>query len=808
MSSGVPTSAAGDRSDGAPAAPPGVAPPRLLGRVGGWCFDHGWSVIGVWVAVVVVAFAGAGVAGSGFESSTGVPGTESARGAEALAEHFGELGAGGQSGMIVFRADQGVEDPEVVAAMEELFAVVDGGFPDSDGVPSEPGATVVSPYSPTGGTQVATAGPLAGQLAYAQVNLAGDVDDTRSARIGALIADHAPAIEGLEVLVGGQYLAGIDPPKAELVGLAFAVVVLVVAFGSVLAMGLPIAVAIGGVGLGLASIALLSNVVAMPEDTAVLAMMVGLGVGIDYALFIVSRYRGAVHDGVAPRSAVTLAFDTAGRAVVFAGATVVISMLGLLLAGLGWLGGMGVGVSATVLATMAASLTLLPALLGRNHQRLELTRWRGLFAAGFVAVALLGAGLGWTSLAFGSAAFALLALVAGRWVTVLCRPVPRRVPPPIDRTVSYRWSRTVQRRPWVWLGAATVLLALVASPALGLQLGWADDGNFPEDSPTRQAYDLMADGFGPGFNGPLVLTAVTGASGSPRSAGIDGSHADVDGLHAALAATPGVAAVTPPMADAPGEPRAYTMTVVPDTAPQDEATTALVRTLRSEVIPVANGSLDVFVSGGAAAAVDVTDHLSSRLPVVFAAVLGVSFVVLMMVFRSVLVPLKAVAMNLASIAAAYGVVVAVFGWGWGAGVLGIDAGPINPFVPLMLFAVLFGLSMDYEVFLLSRIREEYERTGDAVTSVADGLASTAKVITAAAAIMVVVFGSFLLEEIREVKLFGLGLGVAVLIDASVVRMVVAPASMELLGERNWWMPRWLDRVVPRLTIEPGAAGGR
>jgi putative drug exporter of the RND superfamily len=246
--------------------------------------------------------------------------------------------------------------------------------------------------------------------------------------------------------------------------------------------------------------------------------------------------------------------------------------------------------------------------------------------------------------------------------------------------------------------------------------------------------------------------------------------------------------------------------VIPETAPQDRATTTLVRELRSDVIPAVSADLDVFVSGGAAADVDVTDHLADRMPVFFAAVLGVSFVVLMMVFRSLLVPLKAVVMNLASIGAAYGVVVAVFQWGWGAQLLGIEGGPINPFIPLMLFAVVFGLSMDYEVFLLSRIREEYDRTGDPVMSVADGLASTARVITAAAAVMVVVFGSFMLEDIREVKLFGLGLGVAVLVDATLVRMVVVPATMELLGARNWWMPRWLDRVVPRLTIERRGRG--
>ncbi len=329
-----------------------------------------------------------------------------------------------------------------------------------------------------------------------------------------------------------------------------------------------------------------------------------------------------------------------------------------------------------------------------------------------------------------------------------------------------------------------------------MRLAWPDEGFFPEDTSTRQAYDLLAEGFGDGFNGPLLVTAVPAAG--------DGA-AGVDGLQRALSATAGVAGVTPAIADDPASAGAYLMSVIPTTAPQDEATTDLVRRIRDDVIPVAvaGSGLEVHVTGIAATNIDVTEYLGDRMPVFFAAVLGVSFLALMMVFRSVLVPLKAVVMNLTSIAAAYGIVVAVFQWGWGASLLGIEGGPINPFIPLMLFAIVFGLSMDYEVFLLSRIREEYDRTGDAVSSVAVGLASTARVITAAAAIMVVVFGSFMFEEIREIKLFGFGLGLAVLIDATLVRMVVVPATMELLGHRNWWMPGWLDRLVPRLQVEGG-----
>jgi RND superfamily putative drug exporter len=405
-------------------------------------------------------------------------------------------------------------------------------------------------------------------------------------------------------------------------------------------------------------------------------------------------------------------------------------------------------------------------------------------------------------LAVGGAALAVATLVLSRFVSKLRDVVPHRLARPVERTMSHRWSRTIQRRPLLWGGAAAITLVVLAAPVLGLRLGWADEGNFPEDAPTRQAYDLLAEGFGDGFNSPFVVT-VTLAPGT-TAAGTDAGS--IDELHARLVTTPGVAAVTPPVADDPSDPAAYVMTLIPTSAPQDEATTELVRTLRDDAVPVAAAAgLDVHVTGSAATNIDVTDYLRARMPLFFAAVLGMSFLVLMMVFRSVLVPLKAVVMNMLSIAATYGVIVAVFQWGWGDTLLGIEAGPINPFIPLMLFAIVFGLSMDYEVFMLSRIREEYDRTGDASNSVADGLASTARVITAAAAIMVVVFGSFVFEDLREIKVFGLGLGLAVFLDATLVRMVLVPATMALLGDRNWWMPRWLDRLVPRLSIESSPA---
>jgi RND superfamily putative drug exporter len=772
-------------------------PPTILGRVAGWCFDHRGRAVGIWLVALVMIFAAAGALGSNFAISSEVPGSGSAAGFAVLAKHFPELGTGGQSGTIVFRAAQGIDDPEVRAAMEELFDAVDAGFPDAAGVPQHPGGTVVSPYSERGAGQIARSGPLSRQVAYAQVNLSADVDDTESGLLGQAITDRAPDVDGLEVLPGGQYLTVVDPPQTELIGLAFAMLVLIMAFGSVLAMGLPIAVALGGVGAGIATTLVLSHLFTIPDDTLLLGMMIGLGVGIDYALFIVSRYRDGLHEGRSPRGATIAAMETAGRSVVFAGTTVMISMLGLLLVGIGWIGGMGIGVSATVLATMITSTTLLPALLGFARERVELTRWRGLIAAGFVSAALLAVGLGFAPLAALAAALAVVTLFASVAVRPLRRPVPRRVVGPVRETYAYRWSRIIQARPWRWLLGATAVLLLLAAPVVSIRLGWADEGNFPEDTTARQAYDLLAGGFGDGFNGPFMITVVPDANDP------DASADSVERLQQALGTTPGVAAVTPPIPDDAAQPAAYVLSVIATTAPQDEATTDLVHRLRDDVIPdaVAGSGLDVQVTGAAATSVDITDYLAGRTLVFFAAVLTLSFVLLMTVFRSLLVPLKAVLMNVLSIGAAYGVVVAVFQWGWFGSLLGIEGGPINPFIPMMLFAVVFGLSMDYEVFMLSRIREEYVRTGDSTTSVADGLASTARVITAAAAIMVVVFASFMLEDVREIKLFGLGLALAVLLDATLVRMVVVPATMELLGDRNWWIPKWLDRLLPHLEIE-------
>jgi putative drug exporter of the RND superfamily len=761
----------------------------VFARLGRWCHAHRRLVVALWVGALVLLGSVLGAVGTTSRSEFTLPDVESRRGTELLDGSFAGVGAG-QGGTIVFEAEQGVEDPQVRAAMEQLFAETD----------ERPGVTVRSPYAPAGAQQISTRGESAGEVAYATVDLPADATVEDGQDLARAISADVPRVEGLEVLLGGQAFAEFEAPSSELLGLAFAIVILIFAFGSVLAMGLPVSVALAGIGAGSLLVGLLSNVVTMPDFATTLGVMIGLGVGIDYALFIVTRYRENLHAGMDVGRATEVAIDTAGRAVTFAGTTVVISLLGMLVMGISFVTGLAVGAALVVAMTMAASLTLLPAILGFAGERVEITRWRGLIAAGLVALALVGLGLQVSPLLVGLP-LAVVVLGASLAYAPLRRTVPQRTPRPNRETASYRWSRAIQAHPWrAVLGGSAALLVL-AVPVLGLRLGFSDEGNYPEDTETRQAYDLLAEGFGPGFNGPLVLVSELPEGTAPRI---------LQQVTDAVGAAEGVAAVTPAVPDDPQDPSAVLWRVIPTTAPQDEATTGLVERLREEVLPQATGGtgLDVAVAGSVAIQVDFSDYLAARLPLFFGAVLTLSFLLLMVVFRSLLVPLKAVVMNLLSIGAAYGVVVALFQWGWAGPLLNVEGAPIEPFLPMMLFAIVFGLSMDYEVFLLSRIREEWARTGDSRTSVADGLAVTAKVITAAALIMVFVFGSFLLENDRVIKLFGTGLATAVLLDATIVRMLLVPATMELLGDRNWWLPRWLDRLLPKIDVEGHADPSR
>ncbi len=734
------------------------------------------------MAFLIIVVGAASIIGSTYDTSPSLPDSESTRGFAVIDQYFGGIGSGNQ-GTIVFEAPGGIDDPLVSASMTALFAQTAA----KDGV-----VAVTSPYTPAGGGQI-TADRT---IAYATVDLDADVDDEESEALARALSATAPRSENLTIEFGGEAFAEFEPPTAELIGLSFAVIVLILAFGSVLAMGMPIGVALFGVVIGSGLTGLMSNVGSFPDFSVTLGAMIGLGVGIDYALFIVSRYRELTHKGYSPLDATVGAISTAGRAVILAGLTVVISLLGMLLIGVAFIAGLGIAAATTVLVTIFASLTLLPAFLGFAQGRVAVTRVRGLVAAAFVSLALLAAGL-----EVGAAyiliflALAATTLAVGSFWGPLKRPVESKPERPMNETFWYRWSHRIQGHPWAAVGLATTILLVLAIPMLSLQMGFSDAGNYPDDTETKKAYDLLSDGFGPGFNGPLLIAVELGP---------EGDMAVAQFLVEAMASTNGVQQVSAPIPNIAEFPDAALIQVIPSTSPQDRDTVDLVKLLRSEVIPlsVAGTLATAHVTGSVAASIDFTALLASRLLVFIAAVLALSFLLLMVMFRSLLVPLKAVAMNLLSIGASYGVIVAIFQWGWASGLVGISAGaPIEPFVPMMLFAIVFGLSMDYEVFLISRIREEYDRTGDAKNSVASGLAMTAKVITAAAAIMVVVFGSFLFDPNRVIKLFGTGLALAVFLDATLVRLLLVPATMELLGDRNWWLPRWLDKLLPNIADE-------
>jgi RND superfamily putative drug exporter len=722
----------------------------MLRRLVSWCYDHRRRVVALWIAGLVAATVLAGAAGGDNEVDYSVPGSDSARAVELLEERFPRFA--GDSVDVVYTAEGGVARPEVATRIDELtraLARVD-----------HVAAAEAGPVSPDGRTGVV-------KVRFDEA--AQDLPMATVERVMHLSGEAGTG--GLRVELGGYPIERVEQQEAgsESVGLVAALVILLVAFGSALAAGLPLVVAGVGLGVALAGVWLMANVLQIPDFGVQLATMIGIGVGIDYALFIVTRYRSALAGGRSPREAVVAAGSTAGRAVVFAGTTVVISMFGLVLMGRDYLWGVAAATSLAVLVVVCASVTMLPALLGfagRSIDRLRLPWFRH--------------------------------DVEGR------------------RTLSWRWSRLMQRRPLLaGLGALAVLVVLTL-PFTDLRLGMPDAGNGPTELTSRRAYDLMSESFGPGSNGPLLVAvdlagdgsgaAGTGAAGAGAGAGA-GAAATVDRVAADLRATDGVAEVSPAAFNDAGD--AAVLSVVPTTGPQEEVTEDLVHTLRDDVLPraVEGTGADASVGGTTATFIDESEDTGGRLPVLIAGVVVLSFLLLMMVFRSLAVAIKAAVMNLLSIGAAYGVMSLAAGGGWLGDLVGIsEATPVPAWLPMMMFAILFGLSMDYEVFLLSRVREEYLRTRDNRTAVADGLASTARVITAAAAIMVTVFGAFVLEDAVFLKLAGLGLATAVLVDATVVRMVLVPSAMELLGDRNWWLPRWLDRILPHLDVERDAEG--
>jgi putative drug exporter of the RND superfamily len=754
----------------------------MIAKLARFCFRQRRIVLGAWIVLLLAAGTLQANPGSDYKTEFGLPSSESRKGFDVLEKSFGANG-GGLNAQFVFQAEQGVDNPAVKAGMETFFAVAS----------KLKGLSVTSPYAPQGGLQIARQGELAGKLAFADVNIAPSVSQQDLIKYRTQLLKAMPKVDGLKVLLGGQAFGAFEPPETELIGLAFAVVILILAFGSVLAMGLPIGTALFGIFVGSGLLAIATQFLSVPDFTPFVGIMIGLGVGIDYALFIITRYRDGLRSGLTYEDATVDAMDSAGRAVLFAGITVIISVLGMWVMGLAFIQGLAVGASVTVLAVLAASMTLLPALLGFAAERINITKRRGVVGSAGLALAFLGLGIKIPVISLVGVALILVAIVTGFFVPWMQKVVPHREEKPLRETIWYRWSRLVQRRPWPMAIMGFVILGLLTAPVFSLRMGFSDEGNFPKETETRKAYDLVAKGFGSGFSSPMVIVAPLT---SPAEMAV------MNKLQAAVAADEYVAFATPPIPSPDG--KAALIRVISKASPQDVKTSVLIDRLRNEVVPeaVEGSNVQAYVAGAGPANKDFSAYLAKRTPIFFGAVLGLSFLLLMIVFRSLLVPLKAVIMNLLSIGASYGIVVAIFQWGWGGSLIGVGQGaPIEPFLPMMLFAIVFGLSMDYEVFLLSRMKEEFDRTRDNASAVADGLAMTARVITAAAAIMVVVFGSFMLEDNRTIKMFGIGLASAVFFDATIVRMLLVPATMELLGAKNWWIPKWLDKIMPRINVE-------
>jgi putative drug exporter of the RND superfamily len=702
-----------------------------------WCFRHRIIVVAVWVLALAGVFLGSRIAGSSYDNGFSLPGTDSTKALNLMQRQLPNQS--GDTDSIVWHVKSGsVRDSAVQSRIAPMLAKVAR-------VP-EVGA-VSSPYAPGNAHQVSKDG----RTAYAQLTFSKDADAVKVSNVKKVIADaKAARSSGLQVELGGNAIENAQQTPqgiSEVVGFVAAAIVLFIAFGSLLAMLLPLLTAAFAIGTGLLSVTLLSHAVSMPNFASLLGSLIGLGVAIDYALFIVSRHRSNLRQGSSPEDAAARALDTSGRAVLFAGGTVCIALLGMFVVNLQFLNGVAVAASLTVVLAVLAAETLLPAMFG-----------------------FLG-------------------------LHVLSRRVQRQLatgqPDPRGATsLTARWSAFVERNPRRLAAVAVAIMAVLAIPLLSLRLAISDQGNDPTSTTTRHAYDLLAKGFGPGFNGPLLVVAETTKT------------ADATPLWSSIQHTPGVAQIAP-MPSKPGD-TVRVAQVIPTTSPQDKRTDHLISRLRDNVIPKAEhgGIQRAYVGGVTAVNKDFSTITRDKLPEFIGAIIGLGFILLLLAFRSLVVPLTSAIMNLLAAAASFGILVAFFQWGWITRLIGRgDSVPVNAFLPIIMLALLFGLSMDYQVFLVSRMHEEWVNTEDNGHSVRIGQAATGRVITAAATIMILVFGSFLLAGQRVIAEFGIGLASAVLLDAFILRTVLVPAVMHLLAERNWWLPRGLDRALPRVAVE-------
>jgi putative drug exporter of the RND superfamily len=709
---------------------------RRLARLADIAYRYrGRMVLGWIVAAVVIIGLGNALPGD-YHADYNTPGSESKAASDLTEREFG--GYSGQEIYVVWKDPKGALNPATKKQMNAFFAEAEAVKNVEERAPVRVSKD---------GTIATTTLPLTVPGWEVKKKQGEELIDAAEKNSG----------NGLEIKLGGEpILIAQESTSPEGIGFLAAAIVLLIAFGSLVAAGLPLAIALLGLGISSGGlIVLLANVIDVPNWTTAVSGLIGIGVGIDYALLVLTRFRSAMKSGKDRHDAVVEAVTTAGRSVLVAGSTVVIAILGLFLTGLPYMYGVAISASLAVLVVMIASITLLPALLSYLGPRVDRLR-----------------------------------------IPILGRRLDR--PEGDGESPAARWSHAVQRRPWTAVIVATAILLALAAPALGMRLGFPDAGNDKKGTMTREAYDLISEGFGPGANGPLVIAAEL-----PNP----GAKADVNRLVSQLREEPGVAYVPAPRFSSSGG--AAIITVIPTTSPQDAATSDLVDHLRGTVIPQALGGTGVtaLVGGVNAALEDQSEYITGRMPWFIAGVVGLSFLLLLLAFHSPLISLKAGVMNLLSVSAASGVMTIVSKGGFVGELIGIDHEvPIAPFMPVMMFAILFGLSMDYEVFLISRIREEYLKDGDTRRAVADGLAKTARVITAAAAIMVVVFLAFVASPEVFLKLFGIGLASAIFLDATLVRMVLVPAVMQLLGNRNWWIPDWLERILPRIDVEARAPG--
>jgi putative drug exporter of the RND superfamily len=712
---------------------------RLLARIANYACRHRGRMVLIWIAsAIVIIGLGSSLAGE-YSADYDTPGSDSEAAGQLAEERF--AGYSGQEMYVVWKDEAGADSPAVRERMNAFFAEVEQ-------------VNNVEPHTPVRFSENGQIG--ASTLPMTVPGWDFEDDDARK----ILNAAEDDTGGGLVIRVGGDPIYSVqEQTSPEGIGFLGAAIVLLIAFGSVVAAGLPLAIALLGLGISSGGlIVLLANVIDVPDWTTAVSGLIGIGVGIDYSLLVLTRFRAATHRGLARHDAIVEAVSTAGRSVVIAGFTVVIAVLGLLLTGLPYMYGVAISASLAVLVVMLAAITLLPALLAYLGPKVDRLR-----------IPFLGGALKTE----GSA-----------------------------DSLAGRWSHVVQRRPWPFAIAATVLLLALAAPALGMRLGFPDAGNDPKDTMTRQAYDLNTEGFGPGTNGPIQIVSQLPPN-DPNAV------AEINSFANQLRNEPGIEFVPEPVINQAGD--AALVTVIPTNSPQDEEVTDLVDRLRDDVIPAALPGFTTYVGGVTAALEDQSSYMVDRMPLFIAGVVGLSFLLLLVAFHSPFISLKAGLMNLLSVGAGYGVMTLFADGGTLGELIGLDREvPIAPFLPVMMFAILFGLSMDYEVFLVSRIREEYLKDGNTVRAVADGLAKTARVITAAAAIMVVVFLAFLAAPDAFLKLFGIGLATAIFLDATVIRLILVPAVMEIAGKWNWWIPNWLERILPRIDVErvPAGAEGR